>query len=106
MAKPQDQDRPRTASVPTTSPRVAQVETEVRKARPQSAPAATPADWSQASSWAWTIRETIESIVIAFILAFLFRTFEVEAFVIPTGSMATTLMGRNLDLDCPQCGFH
>jgi signal peptidase I len=50
------------------------------------------------------IRETIESIVIAFVLAFLFRTFEAEAFVIPTGSMAPTLMGRHKDLCCPKCG--
>ena len=51
-------------------------------------------------------RETIESVVFAFILAFLFRTFEAEAFVIPTGSMAPTLMGRHKDLDCQQCGYH
>ncbi len=50
------------------------------------------------------IRETIESVVIAFILAFLFRTFEAEAFVIPTGSMAPTLMGRHKDVECPECG--
>jgi len=50
------------------------------------------------------IRETIESVVIAFVLAFLFRTFEAEAFVIPTGSMAPTLMGRHKDLTCPKCG--
>ncbi|MCG2685125.1 MAG: signal peptidase I [Planctomycetales bacterium] len=50
------------------------------------------------------IRETIESVAIAFVLAFLFRTFETEAFVIPTGSMAPTLMGRHKDLECPQCG--
>ena len=50
------------------------------------------------------IRETIESVVIAFVLAFLFRTFEAEAFVIPTGSMAPTLMGRHKDLVCPTCG--
>ncbi|MFN0195690.1 MAG: signal peptidase I, partial [Planctomycetaceae bacterium] len=37
------------------------------------------------------IRETIESVVVAFILAFLFRAFEAEAFVIPTGSMAPPL---------------
>ncbi|MHB1036581.1 MAG: signal peptidase I [Pirellulales bacterium] len=54
---------------------------------------------------AGAIRETIESIVIAFILAFLFRTFEAEAFVIPTGSMAPTLMGRHKDPVCPECGF-
>ena len=53
-----------------------------------------------------TIRETIESIVVAFVLAFLFRTFEAEAFVIPTGSMAPTLQGRHKDLICPKCGTH
>ncbi len=51
------------------------------------------------------IRETIESVVIAFVLAFLFRTFEAEAFVIPTGSMAPTLMGRHKDLECEACGY-
>lgn len=50
------------------------------------------------------VRETIESIVIAFVLAFLFRTFEAEAFVIPTGSMAPTLMGAHKDVDCLKCG--
>jgi signal peptidase I len=50
-------------------------------------------------------RETFESIVFAFVLAFLFRTFEAEAFVIPTGSMAPTLFGRHKDLDCEQCGY-
>jgi signal peptidase I len=49
-------------------------------------------------------RETVESIVVAFVLAFLFRTFEAEAFVIPTGSMAPTLMGQHKDVDCPKCG--
>ena len=33
-------------------------------------------------------RETVESVVVAFVLALLFRSFEAEAFVIPTGSMA------------------
>ncbi len=55
--------------------------------------------------WSRTIRETVESIVIAFVLAFLFRTFEAEAFVIPTGSMAPTLQGRHKDIQCPQCGY-
>lgn len=50
-------------------------------------------------------RETIESIVLAVILAFIFRSFEAEAFVIPTGSMAPTLMGRNVDVYCDQCGY-
>ena len=50
---------------------------------------------------AW--RETVESIVVAVILAFLFRAFVAEAFVIPTGSMAPTLQGRHLDVTCDQC---
>ncbi len=49
-------------------------------------------------------RETIESIAFAFVLALLFRSFVAEAFVIPTGSMAPTLYGRNKDVVCPGCG--
>jgi signal peptidase I len=51
------------------------------------------------------IRETIESVTVAFVLAFLFRAFDAEAFVIPTGSMAPTLMGQHKDLLCPKCGY-
>lgn len=47
----------------------------------------------------------VESVAIAFILAFLFRTFQAEAFVIPTGSMANTLMGRHKDFVCEKCGY-
>lgn len=50
-------------------------------------------------------RETVESIVVAVILAFLFRTFVAEAFVIPTGSMAPTLLGNHKDVECPKCGY-
>lgn len=50
-------------------------------------------------------RETVEALVVAFILALLVRGFEAEAFVIPTGSMAPTLMGRHKEIACPQCGF-
>ena len=52
------------------------------------------------------VKETIESILVAFILAFIFRAFIVEAFVIPTGSMGPTLMGAHLRLTCPDCGYH
>lgn len=51
-----------------------------------------------------TFKETIESLVIAFILAFVFRAFVVEAFVIPTGSMADTLRGSHFRLMCANCG--
>jgi signal peptidase I len=50
-----------------------------------------------------TLRETVESIVVAMILAFLFRGVVAEAFVIPTGSMAPALQGRHMDVVCPQC---
>jgi signal peptidase I len=48
-------------------------------------------------------RETVESLVVAIILALLFRAFIAEAFVIPTGSMAPTLMGRHVDVACNEC---
>lgn len=51
------------------------------------------------------IRETIESLAVAFILALLFKAFIAEAFVIPTGSMAPTLMGAHKDIHCEECGF-
>ncbi len=51
------------------------------------------------------LREISESFVVAFVLAFLFRAFEAEAFVIPTGSMAPTLFGRHKECTCQQCGF-
>src|SRR5437868_13479141 len=53
-----------------------------------------------------SVKETIESILVAFILAFIFRAFVVEAFVIPTGSMAPTLLGAHMDFRCPDCGWH
>jgi signal peptidase I len=51
------------------------------------------------------VRETIESIVVAVMLALMFRAYEAEAFVIPTGSMAPTLEGRHLDTVCDKCGY-
>lgn len=64
------------------------------------APAPSTKPPPRKESW----RETVESIVVAFVLAFLFRTFEAEAFVIPTGSMAPTLYGQHRDVTCTQCG--
>ena len=50
-------------------------------------------------------RETIESLIIAVLLAFMFKTFEAEAFIIPTGSMAPSLQGQHYDLACEQCDY-
>lgn len=52
------------------------------------------------------VRDTLESVLIALILAFVFRAFFVEAFVIPTGSMATTLYGAHMRFRCEDCGYH
>src|SRR5262245_39021464 len=49
-------------------------------------------------------RESIESFVVVF-LAFLIWSLEAEGFVIPTGSMAPTLMGRHKEIACPECGY-
>ena len=64
--------------------------------KPRSARARQPDD---------SIKETLESVVMAFVLAFVFRAYVVEAFVIPTGSMAPTLLGAHLRVVCPQCGY-
>jgi len=50
-------------------------------------------------------KDTLESLVVAFILAFAFRAFVLEAFVIPTGSMAPTLYGAQVTNTCSTCGF-
>src|SRR5262249_3255055 len=71
-----------------------------RTAKENTAPTSAPHAARQPDGW----RETIESIVVAFVLAFLFRTFEAEAFVIPTGSMAPTLYGQQRDVVCTKCG--
>ena len=51
------------------------------------------------------IANTFEWLITAFVLAFVFRAFVMEAFRIPTGSMADTLMGAHFQLRCPQCGY-
>ncbi len=51
------------------------------------------------------IKETITSLVIAFMLAFIFRGFVVEGFQIPTGSMAPTLLGKNITYTSPHNGY-
>jgi signal peptidase I len=49
-------------------------------------------------------RESIESFVVVFV-SFLMWSLEAEGFVIPTGSMAPTLMGRHKEIVCPECGY-
>ncbi|MGA2172072.1 MAG: signal peptidase I [Sedimentisphaerales bacterium] len=51
------------------------------------------------------IANTLEWLITAFALAFVFRAFVMEAFRIPTGSMADTLLGAHYRLRCTQCGY-
>jgi signal peptidase I len=50
-------------------------------------------------------RETLESFVVV-VVGFLVWSFEAEGFVIPTGSMAPTLLGRHKEVACPECGWN
>ena len=50
------------------------------------------------------IIDTLQSLIVAFTLAMTFRGFVVEGFVIPTGSMAPTLMGQHIKLASGQTG--
>ncbi|HLP85628.1 MAG TPA: signal peptidase I [Phycisphaerales bacterium] len=51
------------------------------------------------------LKETFTSIIIAFAMAFIFRGFVVEAFVIPTGSMAPTLRGAHIQWRDNESGY-
>lgn len=51
------------------------------------------------------IKETITSIIISLALAFTFRGFVIEGFVIPTGSMAPTLHGAYMRMHSPASGY-
>ena len=51
------------------------------------------------------ISDTIQSLIVAFVLAMTARGFVLEGFVIPTGSMAPTLMGEHVRWESPQTGW-
>jgi signal peptidase I len=51
-----------------------------------------------------SVRDLIETIVFVVVLVLMLKTFLAEAFVIPTGSMAVTLLGYHFKHNCEQCG--
>ncbi len=63
-----------------------------------------PSSARQRPSASASTRETLTSLVIAFAMAFIFRGFVLEAFIIPTGSMAPTLLGAHMKFRSPQTG--
>jgi len=52
-----------------------------------------------------SFRELCETIVFVVVLVLMLKLFVVEAFVIPTGSMAETLYGFHKATECEQCGY-
>ena len=48
---------------------------------------------------------TLEWLIIAFASTLVFIVFEMQAYTIPTGSMADTLKGAHFRLRCNQCGY-
>src|SRR5205085_1115119 len=48
-------------------------------------------------------RDVVETVVFVVVLVLLLKSFTAEAFVIPTGSMAETLLGYQKVVECPQC---
>jgi signal peptidase I len=50
-------------------------------------------------------REVAETVVFVVVLVLMLKTFIAEAFVIPTGSMATTLWGYQKIVECDKCKF-
>ncbi|MDR0521631.1 MAG: S26 family signal peptidase [Planctomycetaceae bacterium] len=65
----------------------------------------TPQPVIESAGFVHSIREYAEALGVALVLAFLFKAFIIEAYSIPTGSMASTLMGRHKDVFCEACGF-
>ncbi len=51
-------------------------------------------------------RQSIEFLLVLCLTVMVFRTFAAEAYIVPTGSMAPTLLGNHRELTCPNCGFH
>lgn len=52
-----------------------------------------------------SVKETIISVIISFAMAFVFRSYVVEPFRIPTGSMAPTLLGAHMRFESPAGGY-
>jgi signal peptidase I len=73
--------------------------------RPPGAGEANPARRPRPADVSFQVIESIQTVLTALMLAFIFRAFFVEAFVIPSGSMAESLLGQHGTLVCPICGW-
>ena len=61
-------------------------------------------DTSESTS-STTAMDTVQTLIVAFVLAMTFRGFVVEGFVIPTGSMAPTLLGTHAQVYDTQTSY-
>lgn len=73
-------------------------------AMPADAPTPPTSARPPAPSVEQSIRETLISLLISFVMALVFRSYVVEAFIIPTGSMAPTLLGAHMRFNSTQTG--
>jgi hypothetical protein len=89
-------------------PPVAAIGDQVRAGEPPAAAAATGATAEKGKETPPEpkdgFREIVETVVFVVVLVLLLKAFLAEAFVIPTGSMAPTLLGYHRNVTCPQCG--
>jgi signal peptidase I len=70
-----------------------------------SSPAAPPKAKSQEPEHRDSLREAFETVAFVVVLVLLLKAFVAEAFVIPTGSMASTLFGYHREVRCEACGW-
>jgi signal peptidase I len=68
---------------------------------PTTSPPALPQEISRTA----LARQTVEFLVILALSILLLRTFAAEAYIVPTGSMAPTLLGDHEEIACPNCGM-
>jgi signal peptidase I len=65
----------------------------------------TEAPATETAAVAGVVRQTVDLMVVLCLGVLMFRTFAAEAYVVPTGSMAPTLLGHHRELTCPNCKF-
>ncbi|MEM1424276.1 MAG: signal peptidase I, partial [Planctomycetota bacterium] len=57
------------------------------------------------SNQSGSVKETLISIIISLAMALVAKAYVIEAFVIPTGSMAPTLLGKHMLFESPETGY-
>lgn len=72
---------------------------------PQMAPPADPDRPGPRPPSPSTGRQTAEFLVVLLVGILFTRTFAAEAYIVPTGSMAPTLLGMHRDIACRNCGL-